>query len=347
MSNPIKYNTSTETLALKTGNFWIGTGDVGKGPTSTTGYYNGITPPSGGYTIYLNKATGGPSIYTCANDTELISLTNQIAGTSYTTANECFNYYNGQTDKIVVDSDFDSIATNGLIMYLDPHKIPSYKRYGGSLTDLSGNGNDGSISSGEFVSGDNYLRNLNNSSNFFIISVANSTSLNNAFSTTTGAWTIEEMIWTNSVTYPEADGGSVVSDNAYSAGNTGFDWNHGQSNLSTLQFGMSSSSTGYYEDRVYISTGSADQLNTWRHRTMIWDRGNDVVKLYMNGTYTGSQSTPNTSGTSIYDGGGITFGSLYGWKHYGRRGFIRVYNRELSSSEVLQNFNATKSRFGL
>ena len=84
MANAIKYNTSAETLALKSGNFWIGTGDVGKGPTSETGYYNGITPPSGGYTIYLNKASGGPSIYTCANDSELISLTNQIAGTSYT-----------------------------------------------------------------------------------------------------------------------------------------------------------------------------------------------------------------------------------------------------------------------
>ena len=51
MANPIKYNTSAETLALKKGNFYIGTGDVGKGPTSSTGYYNGITPPSGGFTM--------------------------------------------------------------------------------------------------------------------------------------------------------------------------------------------------------------------------------------------------------------------------------------------------------
>jgi hypothetical protein len=79
MPNPIKYSTSAQTLALKKGNFYIGTGDVGKGPTSTTDYYNGITPPSGGYTIYLNKASGGPSIYTAANDSQLISLTNTIS----------------------------------------------------------------------------------------------------------------------------------------------------------------------------------------------------------------------------------------------------------------------------
>ena len=90
MPNPIKYNTGAETLALQKGNFWIGTGAVGKGPTSITGYYNGITPPSGGYTIYLNKASGGPSIYCPADNSQLISLTNSIAGASYTTTQQCF-----------------------------------------------------------------------------------------------------------------------------------------------------------------------------------------------------------------------------------------------------------------
>jgi len=79
MPNAIKYNTSAETLSLKKGNFWIGTGDVGKGPTSITGYYNGITPPSGGFTIYLNKASGGPSIYTVSTEAELTGLTNTLS----------------------------------------------------------------------------------------------------------------------------------------------------------------------------------------------------------------------------------------------------------------------------
>jgi hypothetical protein len=88
MPNAIKYNVSAETLALKKGNFWIGTGDVGKGPTSSTGYYNGITPPSGGYTIYLNKSSGGPSIYTVTTEAQLTGLTNTI---SYITTNYISN----------------------------------------------------------------------------------------------------------------------------------------------------------------------------------------------------------------------------------------------------------------
>jgi len=67
----------------------------------------------------------------------------------------------------------------------------------------------------------------------------------------------------------------------------------------------------------------------------------------MNGEYMGAQSTPNTSGTSIYDGGGMLFGSLYGWKHYGRRASIKVYNRILTASEVQQNFIAAKGRYSL
>jgi len=60
MPNAIKYNVSAETLALKKGNFWIGTGDVGKGPTSNTGYYNGITPPSCVQTLTTKE---GPYTY--------------------------------------------------------------------------------------------------------------------------------------------------------------------------------------------------------------------------------------------------------------------------------------------
>ena len=108
MPNAIKYNTSAETLALKKGNFWIGTGDVGKGPTSSTGFYNGITPPSGGYTIYLNKETGGPSIYTVTTEAQMVSLTNSIGSQSFTTSGQCLNWFATQTDKMIFNiDDFD------------------------------------------------------------------------------------------------------------------------------------------------------------------------------------------------------------------------------------------------
>ena len=137
MPNSIKYSTTAQTLALKKGDFWIGTNDVGKGPTSTSGYWNGISPPRGGYTIYLNKASNGPSIYVPSNDTQLIDLTNKIAGTNYTTANECLNYYITQTDKFLLDKDYDAVITNGLVYLADSGCVSSYPKNGTTLYPVS------------------------------------------------------------------------------------------------------------------------------------------------------------------------------------------------------------------
>lgn len=241
------------------------------------------------------------------------------------------------------------IITNGLVCYLDAGNDKSYPGSGTTWYDLSKNGNDGSISSGEFVSSGvrSYLRNSGNVSNFFTVTLAHTSVLNTTFTTTLGGWTIEEVIWTNSVTYPEADAGSVASDAAYGTGATGFDWNHGIINTS-FKFGQASNSAGGYEDDVTISVGSPyNSLNAWRVRTMVWNRGANTNYLYINGALIGTASTPNTSGTAIYDGGGMVFGSLYGWKHYGRRASIKIYNFPFSATHVVRNFAAAKSKFGL
>lgn len=241
------------------------------------------------------------------------------------------------------------IVKNGLVCYLDASNTKSYPGSGTTWYDLSKNNNHGSISLGEFINvgPSSYIRNTGGVSDFFTVTVANSTSLNTALTTTTGGWTIEEIIWTNSVTYPEADAGSVASSPAYGVGATGFDWNHGIVNTS-FKFGQASNSAGGYEDDVTISVGAPyNSLNAWRVRTMIWNRGANTNYLYINGALIGTASTPNTAGTAIYDGDGIIFGSLYGWKHNGRRASIKIYNFPFTSTQVATNFAAFKYRFGL
>jgi hypothetical protein len=148
MPNSIKYNTSTESLALRKGNFYVGTGDVGKGPTSTTGFYNGITPPRGGYTIYINKASGGPTIYVANSDSQLIGITNGIAGANYTTVNQCFNYFAGQSDKMVFNKDYEATITNGLVFNMDASILLSYPRNGTTWYDISTSANSGTLVNG-------------------------------------------------------------------------------------------------------------------------------------------------------------------------------------------------------
>jgi hypothetical protein len=237
------------------------------------------------------------------------------------------------------------ITETNLILSYDAMNIRSYPGSGTIWYDVSGYNNHGSINSGEYSSG--WLQNSGNVSNFFYIITPNSSSLFNAFSTTTGGWSIEESVYTYSTNYPEADAGTVISDNAYSTGATGFDWQHG---IGVTQFtmGMTSNSGGSYEDQPTIIVPSPyNQFNVWRLRTMVWNRGTNTFAFYINGNLIGSASTPNTAGTSVYDGGGCSWGTLYGWKFYGRRSTIKVYDTALTAAQVSTNWNAWQGRYGV
>lgn len=143
MPNPIKYTTGTESQALKKGNFAIGTGDVGKGPSEETGYYNGVQPPVGGWVVYLNRpgAPGNLEYRSLTNDAELITYTNQLAVQTYTTVEQCLVYFAEETDKICVNRDYEPIVTDGLTLNFDAGFTPSYPRSGSILYNLKDNNN--------------------------------------------------------------------------------------------------------------------------------------------------------------------------------------------------------------
>jgi surface protein len=319
MPNAIKYNVSAETLALKKGNFYIGTGDVGKGPTSSTGYYNGITPPSGGYTIYLNKASGGPSIYVVNNDTELISLTNTIAGQTFTSTTQCLVYYRGQTDKVCFNRDYEPIVTDGLVLNVDAGFDGSYPESGTTWSDLSLSGNNGTL--------------------------------------------------INSPSYYANGGGSIVFDGVDDnidcgtskiTGNNPFSWgcwiNPNTSPGTPLFMGLNSTGFGmvsYWDSavgnkKVRVGTWFGDKLtastvipdNTWAYTFWTWD--GTTLNSYTNGINDGT-----ASGFSFNIAANkTTIGTAISQQYFkGSISSTQIYNRALTSSEVLQNYNAMKDRF--
>jgi hypothetical protein len=329
MPNAIKYNVSAETLALKKGNFWIGTGDVGKGPTSSTGYYNGITPPSGGYTIYLNKASGGPSIYVASSDAQLITLTNSIAGQSYTTVNQCLVYYAGQTDKMCVNRDYEGIITNGLVLNLDAGFTPSYSRSGTTWYDISLSGNNGTLTNGPTFSSDNSGSIVFDKVDDIV--QRNSIDVGNNF--TIGIWckpttaTRQTMV-ANGYTY----------DNNRDR-NEGFLFNIG--NAGTDMF-ISLGRDLYGR----ISPTGLISANTWFYACATYN--GSTINLYFNGTsvggnFFGSPITINYNFAPFFLGGWNYPGDWFG----GNIAIAQMYNRALSTTEILQNYNATKGRFGL
>lgn len=248
------------------------------------------------------------------------------------------------------------ITTDGLVLCLDAANPRSYPGSGNTWLDLSGNNNHATKNNGVWNSNGWWDSVLDSGyyggSHKLDFTVSDSTSLYDTFSTTTGSWTIEEVIRIDDNTYPEAAAGGVVSNSAYGySTNTviGFDWNHGQYNT---QFSMGATwnvgqnQSGYDARTIWTLPIKFQALGVWYHRTMFWDRENDSMGFYYNAEFIASRTIGN-SGLPIYDGGGINFGTLYGWVHQGARSSMKVYNKKLTTDEIRRNYLATKSRFGL
>ncbi len=328
MPNAIKYTTGSETLALKKGNFYIGTGDVGKGPSNTTGYYNGVSPSSGGYVIYLNKsgAPGDLSYHNAVNDSELISFTNNLAGQSFTSATQCLVYYAGQTDKVCLNRDYEGIVTNGLALNLDAGFTPSYPKSGTTWYNVGGT-NNGTLTNGPTYSSDNGgIISFDGTND--IIQMSNNSITNN----------FSYCIWVKNNGGGSNNPRAIVMSN----GSNYIDINFQNDILFSLIFERPGGL--YSQNLIRSSNGVVASLGVWAHYACTYNR--EQAKIYFNGVEVASSNYTeapynlgNTFTIGAYDSGG-----------YNLNGFIsnaQLYNRALSASEVSQNYNAQKGRFGL
>jgi len=341
MPNAIKYNTSAETLALNKGNFWIGTGDVGKGPTSSTGYYNGITPPSGGYTIYLNKETGGPSIYTVSTEAQLTGLTSTIAGQTLTTSGACLNWFATQTDKMIFNIDYPAIVTNGLVLNLDAGFTPSYPTTATTWYDVSSGGNNGTLINGPTYNSANggYI-NFDGVDDYFEVQQrAQLTEFQYYDNFSIELWVgnpINQYLFTNRKNTSLLFSGWAI---------------YGQGSSIICWIGGFPGRYGWRRIYAPINTGG------WNH--IVYTNTSDYLsqKVYVNGVDVGYDITRDDGwADSIIDYTqqpyhvpviGTSPADDYSQFGGGKIPIARVYNRTLTANEALQNYNAQKSRFGL
>ena len=322
MPNSIKYNTSAETLALKKGNFWIGTGDVGKGPTSSTGFYNGITPPAGGFTIYLNKETSGPSIYTVSTEAQLVSLTNTIGVQSFTTSGQCLNWFATQTDKMVFNIDYPAIVTNGLVLNVDAGFTPSYPTTATTWYDVSSGGNNGTLTNGAtFNSDDGGSIVFDGVDDEVVIPID---SIFNTPSVTFEVWANLQEIDDRHILYVNWTGNALEVN----------------SDRSAVMFNYSSG--GQLGAKTAANVFNWD---TWAHFVGTYDDDSQTLKTYINGVLLATRTSTPSTVYSIYVH--KISGTNFGGEVKGKISITRHYNRALTSSEITQNFNAQKSRFGL
>jgi hypothetical protein len=194
-------------------------------------------------------------------------------------------------------------------------------------TDLSVNGNNGTLTNFPRFDSSNFGNILFDGTNDFVLLGSNSTYGNN---TSWEAW----VYCTGDVSLYNMFMGRYLPYFSFYAGNR-------------LYF---SNVIGVTQQ--VIQTAANLSLNTWYHATFTtsYDGTNTTMKIYTNGvetatgTFTGSQyNYPYPF--MIGDGNN---GSNTTWYPFsGRVSNVKVYNKTLTASEVQQNFNALRGRFGI
>lgn len=315
MPNPIKYSVTPETLALKKGNFWIGTGDVDKGPTSTTGFWNGITPASGGYVIYQNKPSEGPSIYSAVNDAELIQYTFLISGQSFAAGPSALDWYNSQSDKMVFNIDYPPFVTNGLILHLDAGFTPSFSRTGASWYDLGPNGSIGS---------------LKNTPGF---DPANNGSL----------------VFDGSDDYVDMGSLSIINGISSFSFSIAFNSTQDKSYVGLFGEGYGPSYTLELHNgflRWWVGGNTKDTIgkyNDGKWYICTITQTSNIYKCYINGNLVlDTTQTPLTLGTGNF---AIASWNNISYTYAGKISLFQIYNKVLSANEVLQNYQSILPRF--
>ena len=210
------------------------------------------------------------------------------------------------------------IVTNSLILCLDAGSVKSYLGSGTAWTDISRNGGDGVLTNGPAFNNANGGNIIFDGANDFLANPSYTPAVN----------TVSIWLKLNST-----KNGLIIG-----VGNNAYD--SGQWSWSIFLY-----NGGFYlrgNPGPFGTTFSAP-VGEWINWTMIRNNGANSCLFYKNGIFAGSSA--DSTLTNTYSGFRITgAGSVYA-------GFslstVLLYNRALSATEILQNYNATKGRFKL
>jgi hypothetical protein len=225
-------------------------------------------------------------------------------------------------------------VTSNLVLYYDPSNPSSYPGTGSTINDLSGNGSNGTMSNITFTSP--YFSYNGTSSQ---VQVADNALLEPG----SGDWTMEvwvnQSVLGNDVVLAKVDNGGDVTDMSYSIRTTNTTY------YSQLGSGSGTGPTLFVNSTNYVGT-----LNTWYQIVYVFTNvAANTLQTFVNGVSIGtvSHNLPSilNSTNPLYIGS--YNGGEYSQWFDGKIGITRLYNASLTSTQVLQNFNADKSKYGL
>jgi hypothetical protein len=215
------------------------------------------------------------------------------------------------------------IITDGLVLHLDAANSKSYGGSGTVWNDLSGNGNNGTLVNGVGFDGGNGGSLVFDGVNDVVIGQSPSIPISNAFTIS---------VWVRHNTLP-----NQVHRYLTMEGEIGVLRHDGGNRSRQLHFYIKTSGTL----KTNLRVNNALVINTWYYIVGTWD--GTTLRLYRNAFQIGT----NTPGGTL-DGGSLNYSVSSGGESLnGKIPQVSIYNRALTTSEILQNYNATKGRYSL
>jgi len=317
---------STVTLSYDTTNTqkWYHVCFTGDGTTLRL-YVDGIQRATGlvaSRTVPVVTASVGPSFG--LRDFWNGEMTGMMFYTRGITAAEVLQNYEATKDKFLGSN----IVTNGLVMYLDAADKDSYSGTGTSWDDLSGNENNGTLTNGP-----SFLPSVNGGI-FDFDGVDDWVDCGNILNYTSGPFSFGYWVNFDSFTTNASGQGPIV----FYKGpfNTrGYYVQHGSTTFSfvTNQSGAVQTTSG---------TG-VNTVGVWYY--VVITRNGASVRTYVNGVDTTSSAGSHVDPASSSENFRLAVYSNSIWMN-GKISNFTNYNRTLTATEVLQNFNTQKQRFG-
>jgi hypothetical protein len=224
------------------------------------------------------------------------------------------------------------IITNGLVLYLDAGNINSYPGTGTTWTDLSGNGNNGTLTNGPTF-------NSANGGSIVVDGIDDYIAVNNSASLDVGGAgnSLSVCYWVYSLVASGFDAhvGKSPTGTGWIAN---LNWSLGVGGLPQLRWWLNNTVTVTYNT-------TKPYLNTWRFIVMSVNKSNNFGYIYEDGVLvaSGSVGAVNLSNSAALWIGNDAYGSTAN----ARFANVTVYNRALSSDEITQNFNAFRGRYGI
>ena len=226
----------------------------------------------------------------------------------------------------------DGITLSSLVTWLDP----TFAVSGSTIVDQSASGNDATLVNATHDAANDYF--VFNGTNAYIRSANLYSDIGNPDTFSAGAWV-----------YPTAAGVVLQVAGTPTPAQTYF--------FSSLEFVESAGNPvpnfGLWNGAgITKDTGAALTYNAWYHMVITYN--GTTLKGYINGAEVASASvtydSPHDDGLTVQHllwgaGSGTNMGD--GTYYNGNMGEIRVYSDALTAQEVANNFNSTKSAYGL